>query len=115
MPVSEFETKQWEKVVGAFLDRRRPPPHLRDQLDLGFRVHGQSVEIFETRPYWLDPTETIENPVAKATYVKSSRIWKVYWQRADLKWHRYDPNPEVATLQAFLDVVDKDQYACFFG
>ncbi|MGH8716972.1 MAG: DUF3024 domain-containing protein [Burkholderiales bacterium] len=31
------------------------------------------------------------HPVAKATYVKAQDVWKVFWQRADLKWHRYDP------------------------
>ena len=53
--------------------------------------------------------------MAKATYVKKQNVWKVYWQRADLKWHRYDPDPEVPSLQAFLDLVDRDEHACFFG
>lgn len=53
--------------------------------------------------------------VAKATYVRSRDHWRVYWQRADLRWHRYDPAPEVATVQGFLDLVDEDAYACFFG
>ena len=57
----------------------------------------------------------IEEAVAKATYVKSRGIWKIYWQRADLKWHRYDPGPEVKTLEEFLEVLEKDEYACFYG
>ncbi len=57
----------------------------------------------------------MEHPVAKATYVKTQGIWKVYWQRADLKWHGYEPDPEVETLQEFLAIVDRDEYACFFG
>jgi hypothetical protein len=35
--------------------------------------------------------------------------------RADLKWHVYDPAPEAASIEEFLAVVDKDEYACFFG
>lgn len=31
----------------------------------------------------------MESPVAKATYVKTQNIWKVYWMRADLRWHAY--------------------------
>jgi len=115
MPLSEFEMKKIEKQVREFVEKRRPPPHIRPELDFGFRVKGQSVEIFEVRPCWRHPEERIEHAVAKATYVKTQQIWKVYWQRADLKWHRYEPAPEVKTLGAFLSLVDLDDYACFFG
>jgi len=115
MALSEFEIKKIEREVGAFIEKRRPPPHLREELDLGFRIKGRSVEIFEVRPLWRHPGKKIEEQVAKATYIKTQRVWKVYWQRSDLKWHRYDPDPEVKTLKDFLDVVDRDEYACFFG
>jgi len=32
-----------------------------------------------------------------------------------LKWHFYEPVPDVSTLDEFLAVVKKDEYACFFG
>ena len=115
MALSEFETKKIEKEVGSFVEKRRPPPHIRPELDLGFRVKRQSVEIFEIRPVWDNPNEKIEHAVAKATYVKTQKVWKVYWQRADLNWHRYDPSPEVVALSEFLLLVDRDEYACFFG
>ncbi len=104
MPISEFETKKWEKLVGAFIEKRRPPAHLRHELDLGYRVKGQSVEIFEIRPRWRCPNETIEEAGAKTTFVKKKILWKVYWQRANLKWQRYDPNPEVDSLEEFLHI-----------
>jgi len=115
MAVSEFEMKRIEKEVRAFVDKRRPPPHIRPELDLDCRVKGQSVEIFEVRPRWRDPGKKMENAVAKATYVKTQRIWKVYWQRADLKWHAYEPTPQVKELNEFLAIVDRDAYGCFFG
>jgi hypothetical protein len=115
MPLSEFEIKRIEKDVSAFVERRRPPAHIRAKLDIGYRIKGQSVEIFEVRPLWDNPAEKIKVPVAKATYVKTQKVWRVYWQRADLKWHRYDPDPEVDSLQEFLSLVDRDEYACFFG
>jgi len=116
MSFSEFETKRCEQLVQRYLDGRRPPPHIRPEVDLGFRISGQSVELFETRPVWRgEPGEKMERPVAKATYVKSTSLWKIYWQRADLKWHRYDPNPEVKQLEDFLAVVERDEYCCFYG
>ena len=42
-------------------------------------------------------------------------VWKVFWKRADLKWHRYDPVSEVRTIEQFLAVVEEDEYACFYG
>ncbi len=115
MALTELETKRIEKAVSAFVENKRPPAMMRDQVDLGYRISGQSVEIFEIRPLWENPAQKIESPVAKATWVKSTRKWRIYWQRADQKWHRYDPDPEVDTLEEFFSIVEKDNYACFFG
>lgn len=115
MAFSEFEIRKYEKIVGQFIEKRRPPSHIRSQVDLAFRVDGQSVEIFEVRPAWREPEKKMEHPVAKATYDKTQCIWRIYWQRADLKWHCYEPNPEVGTIEDFIALVDKDENACFFG
>ena len=115
MTLTEFERKRIDNLASVFIEKRRPPAHIRDQLDLGYRISGQSLELFEIRPVWNDPREKIEEPVAKATFVKKTNTWKVYWQRQDLRWHRYDPDPEVDTLEEFLAVVTADEYACFWG
>jgi len=115
MAFSEFELKKIQKAVGRYIEKHRPPAHLRNEVDLSFRISGQSVEIFEIRPLWSDPREKIEEPVAKATFVKSTKSWKVYWQRADLKWHRYEPDPEVSSIEEFIRLVEDDEYASFFG
>ncbi len=81
---------------------------LRDQL--GDRFVGGV--IFHTGPH---ATRTIEHAIAKATHQRSKRMWKLYWQRADLKWHGYQPVREVQPLEQFVAVVDEDAYGCFFG
>jgi hypothetical protein len=116
MAISEFETKRREQIVLRYLDGRRPSPHIRSEVDLDCRVLGQSVEMFEIRQVWKGkPGEKMEHPFAKATYVKSKAVWKIYWQRADLKWHRYEPSSEVKNLEEFLAVVEKDEHGCFYG
>jgi hypothetical protein len=115
MALSEFEIKRCEKLIGQYVEKRRPPAYIRNELDLDFRIKGQSVEIFEISPAWREPGVKIESPVAKSTYIKTKQIWKIYWQRADLKWHRYDPDPEVKTIEQFLEVVEQDEYGCFYG
>jgi hypothetical protein len=47
MAFSEIELKRIERDIEAFMAKRRPPPHLRSQLDLSHRVVGESVELFE--------------------------------------------------------------------
>ena len=115
MTFSELEARRIDKLVGQFIEKRRPSAHIRSLLDLGFRVRGQSIEIFEIRPVWQNPNERIEEPVAKATYDGTRRVWAIYWQRGDLTWCRYDPHPEVKALEAFIELLDDDQHACFFG
>jgi hypothetical protein len=115
MALSEFEIRRCEKCVAEFMEKRRPPPHLRDKVDLAFRIDGHSVEIFEVRAHWSDAAKKVEHPVAKATYNKTRKNWKVFWQRADLKWHGYQPHLEAASIEEFLDVVHRDEHSCFFG
>ena len=115
MAISEFEIKRCEKLVGAYIEKHRPPPHVRNQVDLGYRISDQSIEIFEIRPLWKKPDKKIEEMVAKTTYVKKSGLWKVYWQRSDMKWHSYVPTTEVNSLEEFLALVEKDEHGCFYG
>ena len=116
MAFTEFETKRLNRVVGSFVDQHRPPPHIRAELDLAFRIKGQSVEVFEVRPRWRGaPGETMEHSVAKATFVKTQELWRVFWMRADLKWHSYPPTPQVGSIEKFLELVAEDKHACFFG
>ncbi|HYP68298.1 MAG TPA: DUF3024 domain-containing protein [Thiobacillaceae bacterium] len=56
----------------------------------------------------------MESPVAKATYVKTQGMWKVYWMRADLKWHGYAPAPKVQTVDAFSRPGGARQTCVFF-
>jgi Protein of unknown function (DUF3024) len=90
--------------------------HTFAPVDLGFRVTVQSVEIFEIRPRWRGPSdEKQESPVAKATYVRARGSCRMFWQRCDLKWHSYEPKPEVKSVEEFALLVSADAHACFFG
>lgn len=116
MPLSEFESARVRRAVEVFLEKRRPPPHIRRELDLGYRIIGQSVELFEVRPAFMGPPgETMERAFAKATFVRTRGEWKVFWKRADLKWHGYEPAATVKSVEEFCLLVDQDAYCCFFG
>jgi hypothetical protein len=113
--IDELARKGVERAVMAYVEGKRPPVHVRPQLDVGFRIVGRSVEIFLVRPAWNRPSDLIEQPVAKATFVGSREVWTVFWQRADLKWHRYGPVPTVGSIDKFLELVEEDPHGCFWG
>ena len=115
MAISEFEIKKAERALDKFLAVHRPPVHIRPRLDICYRIQDQSVVIFEVTPSFRDPNLKTETLAAKATYVKSDKIWKIYWFKSDMKWHRYDPVPEVKTLEELLAVVGEDEMSCFFS
>lgn len=66
-------------------------------------------------PAWHDPGRKIEMPVAKAMFVRTQNFWRIYWRRADLKWHIYDPLAEAPGISRFLAEVEADPHGCFWG
>lgn len=116
MAFSDLEIAEHTALIErAFWTKHRPPLPIRDQMREGQRFDGHSVELFFVRPVHNDPTRHTEESIAKVTFVRSSGKWRLFWKRADGRWHRYPPRPEVATLKAALRVIDQDANACFFG
>lgn len=115
MAFNDLDNKRIENAMATFLAKRRPPPHIRPELDIAYRLIGQSIEIFEIRPQGENPSIIHERPFAKATYVRTQHLWKVFWIRSDLKWYGYEPSSAVKTIEEFLAAVDADPYSCFFG
>lgn len=113
MAFNDLDRKRVEKQVDTFIESRRPPVELRDQLDLAYRLDGQTIDIFEKRRSLRG--HPVETPVARLRFVKSRKAWKLYWMRADLKWHGYEPFPESPSLEVLLREIDEDPNACFFG
>jgi hypothetical protein len=114
MAFSELELKRIDKEVGG-LCAARSPEHLRDEIRLEYRVQGHSIVIYEVRPRWRAPGEVMEEFCAKIRYVRTRNVCQLYWQRADLKWHLYEPLPEAGRLEPLVKHIDEDPHGCFFG
>jgi len=84
-------------------------------MDLDVRVSSQSVQIVEIPPHFHEPSTINESPVAKATYVKKSQRWKIYWKLSDLKWHSYTSEPGSRSIEEFFAIGKADENGCFFG
>jgi len=114
-----FSEKESENILRQlqeeFWVHHRPPLELRDKVREGQRIAGQSIELFLNRPAFQRPGDWIEEPIAKIRYFRSRDAWAIYWQRANLRWHRYEPLPEAESLSAALATISEDECACFFG
>ena len=112
---TEFEKA---KVIVAFdklLEKRRPLENIRDEVDVRYSIDGLSVTLVIERPFYGDPNDIIEEPIAKATYDKVAKTWTLYWHRADLKWHRYKPSLPTKHIDQICRVIDEDENGCFWG
>ena len=114
MAISEFEIFKIEKLAAQFCDQRNThfPP---DQLIICYRVEDQDLYIYEVRPHWKNPAVKTELMTAKIKYIKSKSIWKLYWQRQNMKWVPYEPMESSKELSRLLEEIDKDPYGCFWG
>ena len=115
MALSDLEKKKTDQAMLNYVERIRPPVEMRDKLDISYRISDQSVVIHTLRPGWQDPSQIRESPVAKATFVRSAGVWKIYWMRADLKWHSYQEKPQVSSIAGFIKIVEADDCGCFWG
>ena len=103
------------EVMENYVSGIRPPEHLREKLDITYTIEDQSVILHEVRPVFNTPHIKKAYGYAKATFIKSSKKWKVFWMRSNLKWTPYEPEPQVKSLTEFVKLVEEDAYQCFKG
>lgn len=116
MAFTEHElARHLQTLEQVFWAHRRPPERVRSLMRDGQRIAGHSIELFFVRPQWNNPSRTIEEAIAKLTYVRTRGHWRIFWQRADLKWHAYPEQRTARSLAEALRVVHEDKFCCFFG
>jgi hypothetical protein len=92
------------------------PVQLKSKIDYDYEIDGQAISIFEVRPKWRgSPGEKSRHPVARFKYVKSTKLWNIYWLRQTGKWQLYEPARAECNLENALVVIETDQFGCFFG
>jgi hypothetical protein len=114
MAFAELELRRIARTVGEFC-RRKSPLKLRDQVRIEFRVERHEVLIYETRPAFRDPSHWVEHGVAKLRFVRTAGEWRLFWQRASLKWQGYEPLASSRDINDLLVEIDRDAHGCFFG
>jgi len=116
MAFTDIEIAEHLRVLeDSFWSRRRPPLHLRDRIREGQRFSEQAIELFFVRPAFNRPGEHTEESIAKVEFVRSHGVWRIFWKRADGRWHAYQHRPEAKSLVDALREIDADSLHCFFG
>ena len=115
MSLEESIKAQVIEIMNEYIEFKRPPERVRDQVDIDYRIEGQSVILVELRVTLFGERKWFESPIAKATWVASKKHWKVFWRRANQTWDPYPPVPTVKTFPEFVELVDEDTHHCFWG
>jgi hypothetical protein len=115
MAFTELELKRIDNTVGELCRRDSPPEHA-SELRVVYDIDGHNVSMWEERPPWDgSPGEWSRHGIAKFRYFRSREEWTLYWMRADLKWHVFEPATPTTNLAALVRIVDENQYGAFFG
>ena len=115
MPIPQNQIQSALAEAGAFIQKRRPKPEIRHLLDMKAELNKQELIISEVRQNFRDSTKMDTHPVAKAKWIDSQGRWRLYWMRADLKWHTYEPGEHLEDISSIISEVDKDPFGCFWG
>ena len=114
MSLSEFTRKLIETKLTKYCEHKIPM-HARDKIKLVFSIRGNNVTLFETRPYFHNPSIWTEVPVAQFRYDNKSNKWTLYCADRNSKWHLYTEAKPSGKVDDLLKEVDRDSTGIFWG
>ncbi len=102
-----------DSIVARMDKMFRVSKDVADRVGIASEKIGDSYVLYESRPVWGDNLKPwTKSEVAKITFVKRRKIWKLFWKRASGKW---EPYGEYKSINNALNIVNKDTDGCFWG
>ncbi|MEY0663864.1 DUF3024 domain-containing protein [Providencia rettgeri] len=111
MALNDIEIAQIKRCMNFFMEKRRPAPFIRDEIDLIYEIQDQSVIIKEIRNIM---GRTIESPIAKITFNRTQKGWKLFAKNRNDEWEGMFKDL-IPTFSDAIKVVEDDARGCFFG
>lgn len=110
------EQAKWQlsTKVGMFCENR-VPLHAQNQIKMFYRIKGDSVIIFESRPDWKDNSVWNDLPIAKIKFLPDDKTWQLFWQRANGNWLEYPDFTPTTDLDEVISEIDTDPNHVFWG
>jgi hypothetical protein len=112
--LSELELRQVDKAMQSLL-KPRVVPHVMSGGQVSYRVKGHEVVLYTMRPHYRDHSNLLEFELAKFKFVRTTKLWHLYWQRANGKWEGYEPRAISKQLDELAREVLVDPHGCFWG
>lgn len=93
------------------------PREVRDQIRVEHVVRGNSITIVECRPPWREEAgpDWTKLPYAQLRFDPESKLWSLYWQRANGRWWLFDEQPATADVKELLNTIEENPYGVFLG
>ena len=110
----ELTKKQVETTLGSYCEKR-VPPHVRNQVRLKFSFDGDSVSLFEERPYFQDPSKWTSTPIAQFRFNTEDKTWTVYYADRNSKWNLFERAKPARQFTHLLKAVENDATGTFWG
>ncbi|MCI0562328.1 MAG: DUF3024 domain-containing protein [Nitrososphaera sp.] len=103
-----------ESRLQTYCDNR-VPAHVKDKLKISFGLRGNSVTIYEERPYFLDKTRWTKGSVAQLRFSPTTGKWTLYCCDRNRRWHQYSQVRSTQKLDVLLKAIDDDVTGIFWG
>ena len=91
------------------------PEEYQNEIKLLYKIHGNSVTLIESRPFYFDPANWSEQKIAQFRYGKDDRDWTLYWADRNERWHIYPKIKSSKSIDDLLNEVDNDPISVFWG
>ncbi|MBT0422968.1 DUF3024 domain-containing protein [Morganella morganii] len=111
MTFNDIELAQINQCMDLFMEKRRPPEHLRDEHDLMYEIVGQAVFINETRNVM---GRTVETEIAKIVFDRHQNGWRLFCMGRSGQWEGLFAD-FIPTFSDAIKVVEDDAAEIFFG
>ncbi|MGH9367177.1 MAG: DUF3024 domain-containing protein [Thermoanaerobaculia bacterium] len=103
------------RTLERYCEKKRVPPHVRDEVRLVVEIEGPRATIYEERAPWNGRGDWTRGGVARFRYLAKERLWTLYWRDRNGRWHFYEHARPAPTIDRLLAEVDRDPTGIFWG
>lgn len=111
MAFNDIEMANIKRCMDFFIEKCRPPEHVRDEYDLTYEISGQAVFIYDTR---YVEGRTIETDIAKIVFNRHRNGWKLFCIGKSGQWEALFCEL-IPTFSDAIKVIEDDVDGFFFG
>ena len=115
MPLPALIKALVEKKVDEYC-KKKVPPHALHQVNLSYKIRGNSITIFENRAPWrIDIKEWTSMPIAQIRFDEKTGEWTLFCADRNDRWHEYYDIVPTKDIDKILAEIDEDPTGIFWG